>query len=176
MSVLDPEVHGRLIEEIDTVADYAGIPKRYIEQGMLDVCEPEEVDYVRCYPKNAENGIFGMCYVGVSHLERMMYVTGCFTRNFILAQVIPLTTVLEMLKEGRPPDPSVLLIPSFHRHVGKNAALTAYQVSNLWGLLEDRMIRQKQTVVGIDSMSKMKSDYGSYFEDLFRNHYVKVTT
>lgn len=173
MTALDPDIHGRLIAEIDDIARYAGVPRKYIEESMAEFCGDKEIEWVRGYKDHPRQGVFGLAYVGVGSTQRMMAMVGAFTRNFIMARLITMRDIVDLLREGDMPDPSVLVIPSFYTSLAKGA-LTAYQISLLWDLLEDRMIKERQTVLGIESMSKMKAGYGDHFAQLVENHYLKV--
>lgn len=171
-SILDPVTHARLIAEIDEVAARAGIPARYIETSMTELCSEAEIDWVRRYPQLTRTGIFGLCYVGESPTQRMMSMAGAFTRNFVLARVATVNEVIEEAKEGRPPSASVLMIPTFHR--SKQGGLTSFQLNTLWSILEQRMIDERQTVIAVQSIAQMKHDYGQHFADLVKNHYEQI--
>lgn len=170
MSVLDPVLHARLIEEITEVARAAGIPRKYIEQSMSDWCTDAEVAWVRRYHHLVDEGVYGLCYVGEPPIERMMAIAGAFTRNFVLAQLVPMGPLLELLRENEPPKASVLLVPSFHRPM-KQGGVTAFQQNLLWTLLEARMIAQKQTVIHVQSIAQLGQDYGPHFRHHVENHF-----
>lgn len=170
MSMLDPDRHARLIEELDEVARMAGIPKRYIENSATDICAKDELDWLKGVRKHHEKGQFGLCFNQREHLQEMMAMAGALTRNFILAQVITLPNLLDSLRSNEPITATVLFVPSFHRTASKGS-ITAYQVNLLWNLLEQRMLDERQTVIGVQSIAQMKIDYGSHFADLVQNHY-----
>lgn len=174
MSILDPKVHARLIEEIDDVARAAGIPRRYIETSMSDYCGTEEIEWVKGYHHHVSQGIYGLCYVGETDAaQRMMAMAGAFTRNHVFAQVVTMTALLDMLRDNDPPTASVLMIPSFHRPMKQNG-ITAYQQNLLWTLLEDRMIADKQTVISVQSIAQLAQDYGPHFRAHVESHMVIV--
>lgn len=173
MTVLDPDTHGRLIAEIDEIAREAGVPKKYIEQSMTNWCGDDEIGWVKDYRENPSKGVYGMVYLGNDHTQKMMAVCGAFTRNFILAKLVTMHDLLDRLREGSDVTASVLVIPSFYKSLDKGG-LTPYQIGLLWDLLEDRMINEKQTVLGVDSLSKLKSGYGEHFSSLIESHYFKV--
>jgi hypothetical protein len=173
MSVLDKHTHARLIAEIDDVARRAGIPRRYIEESMADFCTEQELAWVKGFRTHVSKGTFGLAYVGVEHTHRMMAMCGAFTRNFVLAEVSTLTSLLEELRSGGMPESSVLFIPSMQWSTAK-VGLTPLQLNLLWNLLEDRMINEKQTVIGIQSLSDLKAHYGGHFGSLIDNHYEVV--
>ena len=45
--VLDPELHGRLVKEIESVARRAGIPIQMVWNSMTEFCSETEIDYGR---------------------------------------------------------------------------------------------------------------------------------
>lgn len=170
MTILDPKKHQRLIEELHEVSHRAGIPPRYIEQSMTEHCGEAEVDFVRRYPDLIGTSTFGAVVSGAERTQALMAMCGAYTRNFVFAQVTPLSGLLDTLKGGVVPTCSVLLIPSFHRP-STQGSLTAFQIGLLWSLIEGRMMNDQLTVVGVQSIAKMKQDYGAHFADLFANHY-----
>lgn len=170
MSVLDPVLHARLIEEIDDIARTAGIPRRYIEESAVDLLSGDEIEWVTGIRRHHLKGQFGLCFQGRDAMQEMMAIAGVLTRNFILAQVVTLNNLLDMLRTGEPVSATVLLVPSFHRAASKGS-ITPFQVNLLWSLLEDRLLTERQTVVAVQSIAQLKIDYGSHFADLITNHY-----
>lgn len=173
MNILDPEKHARLIEEIDDIARMAGIPKRYIENSATDICSKEELGWLKGIRTHHESGQFGLCFEGGDYAPTMMAMCGALTRNFILAQMMTLNNLLDSLRVNDPVQATVLFVPSFHRNAAKGA-VTPFQVNLLWNLLEERMLSERQTVIGVQSIAQMKIDYGSHFADLVTNHYRKL--
>jgi len=174
MSVLDPDHHRRLIEELDDVARVAGVPKRYIERSMSEHCSAEEAAWVRDYRLHAAKGQFGLCYLGSDHTQRMMAMCGAFVRNYIDARLVTLADLIELARTNDVPSASVLLVPSFHREA-KQGSVTAFQTNLLWQVLESRMITERLTVIGVQSLALLKNDYGAHFADLVSSHYEVIS-
>lgn len=167
MSVLDSTIHARLIEDIDHVSELAGIPKRFIHESMAQYCPEEQVKWVSQFRQQQGSGYYGLCISGMaSPAQQMMSITGAFVRNFVDARLISLQSLLEALKNGDPPNATVLLVPSFHR-----TGLTSYQINALWSFLEDRMLADLQTVVQVQSIAQIGSEYGKHFRAHLENHF-----
>lgn len=173
-SVLDPVVHKRLIAEIEEIAREAGIPRRFIESPLSDVCGAQEIEWVKHYRQHVASGNYGLCFAGVDHATKMMAMCGALTRNFVFARVVTVSQVIDELRAGEQPSASALFIPSFHRTTKQGAGVTPFQINLLWQLLESRLLQEKQTIIAIQSMSQLSTDYGQHFRDLVVNHYEVV--
>lgn len=173
MRMLDKVVHARLIQEIDEVARMAGVPRRYIENGAKDILSDSEIKWLRGLRTHHVTGQFGGVFEGRQHVNEMMAMIGALTRNFIFAQLVTLNDLVEMLRENEPINATVLFVPSFHRASSKGG-VTPFQTNLLWGLLEDRMMMERQTVIGVQSIAQMRVDYGAHFGDLISNHYTVI--
>jgi hypothetical protein len=171
VSVLDPEVHRQLIADLPEIARTAGIPPRYIQTSMTEFCDKPEIDWVRGYHEHVEKGHYGACFVGREHATQMMAMVGALTRNFVLAQLWTLNNLIDMLRTNEPINASVLFLPSFHVETKKGEGLTAFQKNLLWQCLEERMLAEKQTVIGVHSLQLIAQDYGAHFRQLLDNHY-----
>jgi hypothetical protein len=115
--VLDPEVHARLVADIDHIAAAAGITKDWILRPLAQTVPPDMVEWVKRYRFHAREGRTGLALIGrdidPTPETAMSAMAGALTRNFILAQVMTLGQVMEALKDGMPPVASCLLIPNF---------------------------------------------------------------
>jgi hypothetical protein len=171
LTILDPEQHRRLIAEIDEISRTAGIPRRFIESSMQGVCDDQEIDWVRGYRHHVEKGVYGYCFEGVDHATKMMSMCGALVRNFIDARLMTLNTLIEMLRTNEPINCSALFVPSFHRTTKQGSGVTPFQINLLWQLLEERMLTERQTVVGVQSIAQMRQDYGQYFGDHLQAHF-----
>lgn len=163
-NVLVPEVHNRLVMDIENVARAAGIPMHMIWTSATEFCEPEELDYTRHLPSKAADGLYGLVYVGTKHQKpvhmRMMALAGACVRNFINAKVMTLQDVLGALKKDAMPKPTVLLIPNFFVGKEQSGVMPQWQLSAMLGLLLNRQSEGLQTFVYVDDMAKMEAAYG----------------
>lgn len=164
--MLDPVVHNRILEDLDHIAEMAGVPKRYIEGSMTEYCPPDQMEWVKGFKQHAKQGVFGLVLIGPKAAQQMMAITGAFVRNYVDARVLALGPLLDVLKEGVPYDPTVLCVPSFQRD-----GMTPFQINLLWGLLEDRMLRDKQTIIGVQSIALLTKSHGSHFGQHLENHF-----
>lgn len=167
-SILDPDIHGRIIQDMQHIALDAGVPPRYIETSMVEFCTPEQIEWFTNYRSQLGQGSYGLCFVGSdSALPQIMSIVGAFTRNFVYAKVLSLQRVFDELKDGGTIDPTILAIPSFHR-----PGATEFQKNSLWGLLEDRMLRDRHTIIQVQSLTQLQNDYGKHFRSHIDNHFV----
>jgi hypothetical protein len=170
-SVLDPVAHDRLIKDIAHVSAVANIPQAFIQQSIVGVCDPTEIQWVKKFRMYRETRA-GLVLQSKTEAEvHCMAICGALVRNFIDARVVSLSTLLEGAKTGNAPDPTVLIIPNFFQEsLGKN--LPAWRVAELYDLLLSRYTAGRPTVVAIDNMDAMGAAYGSSFTQHFASHYL----
>lgn len=168
--MLDPVHHAQLIADLDQIARDAGVPKRYIEDSMGDYgCQAELFEWVKGYKTHAKTGCYGLALIDPDATQKLSAITGAFIRNFVLARMVTLSNLLEEIKEGPVPDPTILVIPSFER-----PGITQFQANALWGFLEDRMLRERLTICAVKSTSQVASDFGKAISTLIANHFQTV--
>jgi polyhydroxyalkanoate synthesis regulator protein len=174
-SILDPTVHARLLDDIESVSRQANVPVHMIHRSMKDFCTSAEIKWFRHYKLHMINGDAGICFVGTQPKvnQKIMAIAGAFLRNFIDARVITLTALLQATKEGDSPDPTVLLIPNFYVDMEGGKPLPAYESSMLYDVLMERMTRARTTVLYVSSMDMMAKHYGSAMESLVTSHYLQ---
>lgn len=164
--VLDPEIHGRLVKEIESVARRAGIPIPTVWTSMKEACSAEEIDYVRELRKKTALGSLGLIYVGPQKAGnpisyRMSLVAAACVRNYINAQVMVVTEAIKQTQDGSMPSPTVLLIPNFYANADMGTPL--------WrsGLLLDMLLSREQeglqTFLYVYNMAALKNEYGPTF-------------
>lgn len=173
-TILDPEHHKRLIEDMEHVCMTANVPRFYVENSMKGVCGPKEVEWFTNYPTHAGRGTAGLLLAGVPDAEtRMMAMTGAFVRQFIDAQLHSLNSIIDREQGAAPPDPTVLLIPNlFVRAYGKS--LPAWKIQSVYDLLLSRYTAGKLTVCYVESLPGLADSYGKVFADHLTAHYVAV--
>jgi hypothetical protein len=169
--VLNPEVHARLVADIDRIALDAGIPKRWIWTPVADVLEDHEVEWLRTFRRQEKAG---RAYIGLSFtpdLEtRMAAMAGALVRNFIRARVMTANQVIDALADKAMPHLTCLLIPNLYAESGQ----PQWRVNLLHDLLIDRRNRELQTVVGVTSVKDLERDYGASMASFIKSHYTPV--
>lgn len=160
--VLDPAVHDRLVKDLGSYAEDAGVPPEMIWTSMKEYCDSEEIEWVKGYQRVRYSLQPGFAYVGKMYPAvdlRMMAMAGAFVRNFVNARVMSLQNVLTHTRTGGIAA-SVLLIPNFY--TGKSGGtLPAWQVGLIGDLLVHRASHQLVTVVCVDSWKGLQADYGA---------------
>lgn len=172
--VLQPETHARLVVNMDSVAETARIPAKYIYTSAKDYCGPVDLEWAKRY-KEVDKA--GLVFIGdVKNVaDRMMALTGAFVRNFKDARMYIVQDVVEDLKENEMTDCSVLAIPNFHVGSEKGKSLPAWQASLLLGLLLDRYRSNKPTLIYITSFESLKLDYGAAIHDHIEHNFMKIS-
>ncbi len=177
--VLVPEVHERLVANLEGFASDAGIAPHWIYK-PLDPELPElELNYVRNFPKHRELGLAGMCLlksvvpVGAAE-DRMSALAGAFLRNFIRAKVMTLGSALDALASGDTIDSTVLLIPNFCTGSAMETKLQEWHCRLLHDLMSERQTRGLQTVVYASELKRVSSYMGQPIADLIDSHYAVV--
>jgi len=163
--VIDPEEHGRLVKEIESVARRANIPVQMVWTSMTKFCTQDEIEYVRRLPKNRYSGILGLVYVGdnenESILVRMSAVAAACIRNKINAQVMQVGDVIREQQQGMLPSPTVMLIPNFY--LSDSGDIPKWRSGSLLDMLYSRQQEGLQTFLYVQDMAKLGSDYGGAF-------------
>ena len=172
--VLLPEVHNRLVQDIDRIARKANIPESMVLMKMSSFgCSEEEIAYVRKLKAMSAQGVYGLIYKGkegkYSVLSRMMAVAGACLRNFVDARVMTLQDVFQATKDNAMPEPTVLLIPNFYASKSEGGHVPDWHLANLLGLLYSRQSKGLQTFLYVSDLKAMRSDYG----DLITMHLSK---
>lgn len=175
--LLVPEVHGRLVQDIENIAKAAGIPMHLIWTSATEFCTEKEIDYTRRLPQHAEEGVYGFLYVGKKHDSpihmRMMALAGACIRNFINAKVMTVQDVLACLKKDQMPKPTVLLIPNFYIGKEHGGAIPAWQVAGLLSMLLNRQSEGLQTYVYVEDMDELAAQYGDVFRQHFMSYFLR---
>lgn len=176
--LLVPEVHGRLVQDIENVAKAAGIPVKMVWTSAATYCTEDELDYTRTLPQHAAAGAYGYYYTGTKHAQpvhmRMMALAGACVRNFINAKVMTLQDVLTCIRKDAMPKPTVLFIPNFFISKEQGGTVPAWQVSGLLGLLLNRQAEDLQTYLYVEDMDDMAAQYGEAFRDHLTTYFVRA--
>ena len=170
--LIDPEYHDQLLADLPAVVRQAGIPEKYVWRSVREFAGKSELAFLR--KLQAEDSPIGLMYVGKfddSINERMMTLAGACLRNYVNAKVMMLYDILQCLKEGDMPSPTVLLIPDFYN----GAPLAEWQKSSLLGMLMKREQNNQKTVLYISDPQAMALEYGDAFAKQIANSFVRVT-
>ena len=175
--VLDPAVHGRLLQNLGLYARRANIPETMILHKMSQFdCSSDEIDYVRAIKRQAAAGHYGLVYTGDGStvLTRMMGVAGACVRNFVDAKLMTIQELLAKIKEGDVPDASVLLVPNFFIAKSEGGHIAAWNIAELLGVLFARMAKGQQTFLYVSDFKALRMTYGEAIADHLENHFVKI--
>jgi hypothetical protein len=176
--VINSEHHSELVRNIEQTARLACIPVQAVWQSMEGVCSAPVIEYVRHYKQNPLNGVYGLCFNGpmngTSIQDKMMLIAGACLRNYINARMMTVQDILAGTKKGVYPDVSVLLIPNFFLANNDGGHIPAWQISDLTGLLMKRHAQSLQTVIYVQDMTELESEYGQIFKYHIKNHFLTV--
>lgn len=172
-SVLDKDFHSRLLQDIDNVANRAGIPVHMIHKSSAEYLTTVEIEYLSEIKEQHLNDKFGMVVGGKvtgSIQLKFMAMAAMMVRNYIDGAVL---TLADVLAHGSI-NPQVLFVPNFYTTT-EGKPLTGWQIQELQSTLTRRMVEAKQTVVYVSDMHMMKMHYGEAIESLLVNNYEYVT-
>ena len=176
--VLHPEIHGRLVSNLEGFARRANIMESMIMHKMSAFdCSKAEIDYVRAIRRKADENVYGLVYIGKETkpvLTRMMGVAGACLRNFVEAKVVTLQELLSDMKEGHPPEATVLLVPNFFVAKSEGGKIADWHIAELLGLLYARMVRGNQTFMYVSDMDALRKTYGDPIYQHLSNHFQGV--
>lgn len=176
--VLIPEVHSRLAQNLEHFARRANIYESHVLNKMSKFsCSLPEISYVKSVRRQYESGLYGLMYSGKENspvLTRMMAVAGACLRNFVDAKVVTLQELLADLKDGNPPDVSVLLIPNFFIAKENGGKIAEWHIAELLGLLYARMARKQQTFVYVSDFQALVKTYGEPMGLHLAQHFLEI--
>lgn len=176
---LVPEVHDRLVADIDNFAKDAGIQKHWIATPLGDEVGPKELTYVKAFKRHlAEGDVSGLCYSGKAGItsidQRMSLLAGCLVRNFVRARVMTLGDVLDHLHEKSLPELPCILIPNFFVSASEGGTIASWQVSALYDFLVGRQVQGLQTIIFASDPNLMGKEYGVAFSRLIGEHFIVI--
>lgn len=172
-SILDPVHHQRLIQDMQHVCQTANVPPIYVHQSMRGVCTPTEISWVQNFRSHQAMGTGLMLLGSESPEARIMSIAGALLRNYIDARVLSVTNLLSMRESASLPDCTVMLVPNLYlRASGKG--LPAWKVQLLYDTLLSRMASGKPTVVYVEDIDALASEFGRVFADHLNQHYLTV--
>lgn len=168
-SILDKEIHARLIADMAHVCKVANIPEQFVHTSMVGIAAPAEIEWVKGFHAHRASGT-GLAMVGVDEVDtRMMAICGALLRNFIDARIVPVNSLILQTKKGNAPEPTVLLIPNLF--IGDGKGIAQWDVQVLYELLLSRLTANKLTVMYVEDMDALKKAYGTVFASHIKSHY-----
>ena len=174
-SVLDNVVHARLISNIDSIAQTAKVPVYMLHKSAKPFLAPKEVEWLAKFRAHKASGKAGLCLMGEGqNVEvKMMAMAAALIRNFIDARVLTMGSLLNDAGEFNPPNPTVMLIPTFCvAYEGK--PLATWQCVNIHSMLVERMSEGKMTVLYVASWDMLRKQYGPTMADFVKNNYTVI--
>jgi len=171
-SVLDKTVHARLIGNLDYISQVARVPAYMIHKSAKPYLSHEEVDWLAHYRKNKVSGTAGLCLMGEGQNAeiKFMAMAGALIRNFIDARVSTLASMYDESGSFAPPNPTVLLIPTFCvAFDGK--PLASWQLQQVYSMLVDRLAAGKLTVLYVVDWKTLKAQYGASMVEFIQNNF-----
>jgi len=173
-SILDPEKHKSLIADIEGISSVAGVQVRFLDYSMSKFCGSKEIDWVVKFREYRKSGVPGLVLEGVSNPDsRCQAIAAALLRNYIDARVIPIGTLIEQIKAGKVPMPSVLLIPNFFVEV-EGKGIPSWRMQEIYDLLLQRVVHNKPTVLYVQNSANLEKTFGKALTDLLSSfHCVK---
>lgn len=172
--VLDPDVHERLVANIDFYASEAGIPKRMLWTPIADVCNEAEIDWLRRFRHLQAKGVAGLVLTG--HLEpppevRMMAMVGALVRNFINARVMTAQELFRASQSGDVPEHTAIAVPNFFVSDGENSDMPSWMVAELYSALVDRFKGGRMTILYVSGLERLRKKWGPTLADHIEQNY-----
>lgn len=173
--VLKPDTHERLVQDIDKFAKMAGIMKHWIWTPLAEICNDDEIEWVKNFKFHAGQNKAGLIFVGTDAeppVELRMYaMAGALTRNFIWAQVTTAQSILPHIEKGDLPEATCLLLTNLSPGKG---LVPSWKGALLLDMLMDRAATGKQTVITVPHMQDIEGDFGSTFFKFLDQNYAKL--
>lgn len=169
--IIDPEYHQQLLADLPALTRQAGITEKYVWHSMTKYCSDRELDYVLSIKQ--EDCPLGMYYIGqfdTPVIERMMAIAGACLRNYLNAKVMTVYDVLECLKEGTMPSPTVLLIPDFY----DGGSVPEWKKTGLLSMLYKREQQGKKTILYVANEKGLRKEYGQPFMDHIEQKFIEI--
>lgn len=170
--VLDPEHHERLVMDLKSICDIAGIPDHFVFTKFSTYCGEEEKEWLRDI-RHPEPNKAGLVYTGSidSINNRMMAIAGCCLRNFIDARVMTVQDVLLHEKQKELNRPKLVLVPNFFLAKSGGGNIATWEISALLGWLYHRYAKELQTVLYVADMKLLANEYGQSFANHLKKHF-----
>lgn len=173
--VLKPDVHHRLVADMDRVAQEAGIQKQWLWTRLSETLSPAEIVWWRRFHFHAAQGKAGLIYHGRGYKPkvetRCFALAGALVRNFVHARVMTATQVLDAARAGSSPRHTCLLITNFFSERQVTAEQAHWRAGVLHDLLLARQALGLQTVIHVTHMPTLEKEYGASLHEHLQGTY-----
>lgn len=173
---LKPDIHLRLVVDMDRYVALANVPARFIYQSAKEFCEAFEIEWAKKLASYIEDGDYGLMFTDkCKDLDNRMYgIAGMLIRNFIDARVYTVQHILDLLKDGDDIEGRVIIIPNFFLMKSMGGSIPEWKISSLLGFLMERYAKGLPTILYIQNLNSLDGEYGKAFRDHIENHYTIV--
>lgn len=174
--VLKPDVHGRLVADLDNYARDAGIQAHWICDPLPELSDAE-MSYLKQFRQHAASGdLAGMIYSSPKVKADQLFsaLAGALVRNFIRARVMTLGTALEHLASHTMPELDCVLIPNFYAPFNDGGHIAAWQVNAIYDFLVQRQVEGLQTILYATGKQQLAKEYGAPLNRLLTEHYISI--
>jgi len=172
--MLTAERHSRIIADRTSYARAAGIPEWMLEESATKYCDGKTLDWLRRYPVHRRSGR-GLCMVGKFTPPpdtQMQAMAAALVRNCFDGRVMTAHMVLDYHERTHDvPDPTVLLVPNLFVRQAK-AGLPSWKMAVLYDVLLSRFTMGRATVVYVEDMQGLASEYGALMAQHLEANYV----
>jgi hypothetical protein len=170
-AVLDATIHAPLIRDAARIVREANIPMAMLSQSMVGRCSPIEVEYIKKLRQHPATPCYGLVLHGTRHepsvLDRFSMMAAACLRNYISAKVMTVQDVIDALDSGTMPKPTALFIPNFCIGSRNGGRIAEWETPLLLSLLYNRQSETLQTIVYVEDMSLLESQYGTAYKQHF---------
>ncbi len=165
--LLDPDVHERLIANIDRITERAGIFafQSLVWTPLATNCTEFEVEWMYGFRALVDDGKYGLLYEGHYNPpveQRFRAMVGCMLRNYAEGKLMYVREVIEACEEGDMPMNTALFIPDFFLPKKEGGWRMHSEIGVLNSLLRRRRAAGKQTVVGVSGLADLDHEWGSH--------------
>lgn len=175
-SILDPQRHARLLDDIERSAKTANIPVRAIHHSAKPYLSAAELDWMKHFHAHRENGSAGLLLTGAMEPTvemKMQAMVGALIRNFMDARLMGMHSVFQAAKEGNMPEPTVLAVPNlFVRSAEKN--FPDWKIQTVYDVLLQRLTAGKPSILYVENMVDLRNAYGAVFHSHLLNNYLQL--
>lgn len=167
--MLNKQDHQRLIDALPTIISQARVPEVFIRTSAIGNCDDSDMQFLSNYHALKMNGVGGYCKVGGKGASRKLnFVAGALIRNYVDARVLSLETSIA----GEGMEPTVLIVPDFCVETNDGRPITGWKVQQVYDLLVTRMSKSKPTVLYVQNMALIETNFGKSIADFIETNYI----
>jgi len=160
--VLDKDVHRRLLQDLDHVAEDAGIDKSWVAIPMGQVCRESLVRWVRRFkfhPGERRHSVLVTCPDEAAD-DVCGAVAGALLRNFIRVRVMTLHELVTAYREGEALDATCVVVPRCAPQSVGSEYQRALVTQTIFDVLGARRRGRMQTMFTASSERRVLDAYG----------------